>query len=471
MHTQFIFTGTGTLGDLLPMLAIARELLARGHDCHVLGNDSAGPLAQEQGIPFTAIAPAQTNNLTSVEENFGKYVFPSYAPTLDFVERALRRSSRLVVINPEHYAASTLVCERRGLPLCRLVLTPFRMRSLIAPHWPWSAKLAGPFGQAFRRYTLPALYERRYRHPFILNHMNRERRRINLAPIDTLRDLEPLVDHHICLFPDWYCPPARDWPKRLDVVGFPLPETRGHLPQRLLEFIAREGPPIVFTPGTGVTDVAAFFREARRACELLGAPGIFLSPHLRSETEDWGRVLCFDYLELGLVLSRAALLVHHGGIGTTARALEAKVPQIICPRAYDQPDNAHRITSLGVGASIEPDQWTAAALVRAVTDLLGDAKLRARIETLGESVRNGKAITRAADIIIERFSPRIGREAINAASSAVPLEIADTVLSSRIAPRHPSRHIQETHHDHPHPELFADLPSGVGRSHVRQSAH
>lgn len=40
-----------------------------------------------------------------------------------------------------------------------------------------------------------------------------------------------------------------------------------------------------------------------------------------------------DYLDLALVLPRAALLVHHGGIGTTARALEAGVPQIICPQA------------------------------------------------------------------------------------------------------------------------------------------
>lgn len=429
MHTQFIFTGTGTLGDLLPMLALARELLARGHDCHVLGNDAAAPLASEQGIPFTPIAPAQTDDLMSVEESFGKYVFPSYAPTLGFIERALRRSARLVVVNEEHYSASTLMCERHGLPLCRLVLTPFRMSSRVAPHWPRSARPSG------------------YRHPFILKHLNRERRRIHLAPIDTLRALDALVDHHLCLFPSWYCPPAADWPKHLDVVGFPLLEARGRLPQRLLEFIAHEGAPLVFTPGTGVRDVAAFFREARRACELLNMPGIFVSPELRSETEDRGRVLSFDSLDLGLVLSRAALLVHDGGIGTTARALQVKVPQIICPRAYDQPDNARRITSLGVGAGIEPDQWRAATVARTAVELLVNVELRVRLEELGNDVRASKATNRAADVISERFAPPSGSDGRIARRATVSVESPNASLNPtwKRRPRRPERGA----HEHP----------------------
>jgi len=38
-----------------------------------------------------------------------------------------------------------------------------------------------------------------------------------------------------------------------------------------------------------------------------------------------------------------AALMHHGGIGTTARALAAGTPQLILPLAYDQPDNAARV--------------------------------------------------------------------------------------------------------------------------------
>ena len=35
-------------------------------------------------------------------------------------------------------------------------------------------------------------------------------------------------------------------------------------------------------------------------------------------------------------------LVHHGGIGTSAQALAAGIPQLLMPQAHDQPDNAAR---------------------------------------------------------------------------------------------------------------------------------
>jgi len=41
--------------------------------------------------------------------------------------------------------------------------------------------------------------------------------------------------------------------------------------------------------------------------------------------------------------------VHHGGIGTTAEALRAGVPQLILPLAYDQFDNGARVEALAAG--------------------------------------------------------------------------------------------------------------------------
>jgi rhamnosyltransferase subunit B len=51
------------------------------------------------------------------------------------------------------------------------------------------------------------------------------------------------------------------------------------------------------------------------------------------------------------LLPQVAALVHHGGIGTTAAALAAGIPQLIAPFAFDQFDNAARTVRLGVGQS------------------------------------------------------------------------------------------------------------------------
>lgn len=410
MAQKLVFNGTGTRGDLLPMLAIAGEMRARGHACHVLGNESVEALAGQLGVPFTSVAPAQTNNLTSIEENFGNYVFASYRPTFDFIESELKRGINVVVVNPEHYAASTLMAERHGLPLCRFTLTPHRMFSLTAPHWPWSERARGRLGCAFRRYVLPGLYEQRYANPFIVSGINDFRSSLGLPPISSLRSLSRLVTHQVCLFPEWYCPRAPDWPSELDCVGFPLAPPSGELPHAVSRWIEQHGAPIVFTPGTGVVDVAHFFDAARRCCQLLKRPGIFLSRSFEaSRLDPADPILHLDYVDLALVLPHAALLVHHGGIGTTARAIEAQVPQIISPQAFDQPDNGHRVSQLGVGTMLGRNRLSGEALAQAARWLLEDEGTRRALLELGCRIRETNAIAATADILQRRFTARSSR--------------------------------------------------------------
>jgi rhamnosyltransferase subunit B len=136
------------------------------------------------------------------------------------------------------------------------------------------------------------------------------------------------------LFPSWYAEPAADWPQPLELAGFPLPPSSAVLPPAFAEFVRREGNPIVFTPGTGVTDVKQFFEEGRQCCEAVGTPGVFSSRHLSIPSGGLGsRFMSFEFLDLALVLKHAALLVHHGGIGTTA-------PRLAGQCAADHPGQA-----------------------------------------------------------------------------------------------------------------------------------
>jgi rhamnosyltransferase subunit B len=404
MAPKFVFSGTGTRGDLIPMVAMAAEMQERGHACHVLANEPAGALARERGVPFTSTGPAQSNNLTGVERAFGDHVFPSYRPTFEYVERELAGGAELVIVNAENYAGSTLMAERHRLPLCRYILAPFRIFSLEQPFYPLSVKARGRLGFSFRRYTLPKLKEQRYAQPFILRGMNEFRAELGLAPIARVDELEPLASQRVCLFPDWYCAPAADWPRPIECVGFPLAPSAGTLPEALSRFIDERGEPLVFTPGTGVVDVQGFFEAARQCCELLQRPGVFLSPNLApGACEAGGLMFPLGYLELGLLLPRAALLVHHGGIGTTARALEAAVPQIISPQAFDQPDNGDRVTRLGVGAMIAREQLTGERLAQAARALLDDSEVRLRLADTSRRVRSQSAIAALADILERDF--------------------------------------------------------------------
>jgi rhamnosyltransferase subunit B len=70
-------------------------------------------------------------------------------------------------------------------------------------------------------------------------------------------------------------------------------------------------------------------------------------------------VLVRGYAPHSTVFSRAAVVVHHGGVGTAAQALRSGRPQLIIPFFADQPDNAGRIARLGCARVLPRRKFTA----------------------------------------------------------------------------------------------------------------
>src|SRR4029077_17247403 len=121
-------------------------------------------------------------------------------------------------------------------------------------------------------------------------------------------------------------------------------------------------PPIAFTFGTGMMHGARLFRASIEACERLGARGILLTGFSDQLPAPLPRLVhhC-PYASFQKLFPRCAAVVHHGGVGTTAQALAAGVPQLVLPLAWDQPDNAARVKGLGVGDRLSPN--SSAALI------------------------------------------------------------------------------------------------------------
>lgn len=101
------------------------------------------------------------------------------------------------------------------------------------------------------------------------------------------------------------------------------------------------------------------------------------------------------------VLPGAALVVGHGGFGTTQAALVAGVPQVVLPLfSFDQFVNAERVQAVGVGrAVVDPraadlpssdiyprGPAVTSRLAEAVTDVLGDPAWLGRARALAEDV-------------------------------------------------------------------------------------
>ena len=82
--------------------------------------------------------------------------------------------------------------------------------------------------------------------------------------------------------------------------------------------------PIVFTLGSAAVWVAKdFFEQGIAAAKALGRRALLLVGDGRPPGSPPEGVASFDYAPYGRLLPHARLVVHHGGIGTTAHALRA----------------------------------------------------------------------------------------------------------------------------------------------------
>jgi UDP:flavonoid glycosyltransferase YjiC (YdhE family) len=188
------------------------------------------------------------------------------------------------------------------------------------------------------------------------------------------------------------------------LAGFPLFDGRiaDALDPELLEFCQTGEPPIAFTLGTGMMHAAEFFRSAAEACRRIGRRGIFLTQFPQQLPDPLpGHVRHCRFAPFLQLFPHCAIVVHHGGIGTSAKALASGAPQLVLPLAFDQMDNAQRLRDLGAGDSLKPKRRTAPDLAAALSRLL-DPAVRVRTQGLAElHAGEGDALKRAADWIEE----------------------------------------------------------------------
>ncbi len=393
---NFIFEATGTLGDVLPLLAVCRELKLQQYRCRLLADEQFRELASSWGVPFHPITRDRIEPRGCA--SLIPYLYHGFKMVRRFFLREDAFDRRTIVVNTHAFSASDPLAEAYGLPTVRLLLSPIRIRSSVAPAWPLGARALGPEGERFRRVTLPALYRAADRHPRVLAKMNGVRRRLGLPPVHSASKEGPRVVARGAFFPRWYGIPAADWPQ-LEFLGFPLPKA-GQLPGEVAEFLKHNPRPIVFTTGTGFREPRQFFEASADCCRALGRPAIFLGRSFEHGRKKWGsHIVQLEHVELGALLGQASLIVHHGGVGTVARAIEAGVPQVVSPIGFDQPDNARRVEVLGVGRTVPRIHMSGAAFANAARSLLADDRVGSRLRYYRAAVDRENAVRSAARLL------------------------------------------------------------------------
>ncbi|MFC5479572.1 glycosyltransferase [Massilia suwonensis] len=379
----------GSAGDLFPFLRIALALRAGGHQVSFLGPVQHEPFVREAGLPFHGLPadPAVLDHpdLWHPTRGFGvvwEATRPAMAAVPAFMAALPPDENCTMLVHPLALPEADLCrAARPGLRIAAVFLAPSNLPTVHDPLMlgPWRVPRWVPMGVRRRLWRTAG---KRFIDPVALPDVNAARSAAGLAPMRTLvDDIVGIADLSIALFPDWFAPTQPDWPRPLVRSGFPLfdPQPDAVLSDALRHFLVQGGRPLVFTPGTGNRQARAYFAHAIEATRLLGERAVFLTPHRdQLPAELPHHVLWQDYVPLRALLPQVALLVHHGGIGTTAEALHAGTPQLVVPLAHDQFDNGARVEALGVGLSLPATRLNTRRLVAGLEALLDDNGLGKR---------------------------------------------------------------------------------------------
>jgi len=239
--------------------------------------------------------------------------------------------------------------------------------------------------------------------PIVVPPLNRFRAELELAPVR--RPFAGWIhspDLVIGLFPEWFAALQPDWPSNTHLTGFPLFDETGlrEIPSELESFLTSGPPPIVFTWGTGMRFGRNFFEVSTQVCRAIGQRGVLLtqySDQVPASLPDGVRH--FEYVPFSKVLPRSLALVHHGGIGTSAQALAAGIPQLVVPWGHDQPDNAVRLTRLGVGSVVSRKDYKKRTVVRALDRLLHSKEVAGNCRSFASKIAQTQPLSEACRLI------------------------------------------------------------------------
>ena len=406
---RFVLTAIGSAGDVFPFLGLALRLRQRGHDVAMIANGHFRPLLESHGIPMREFGSAEAYRQAITNPDLW-HPLKGFRTVMQLIEdqrglmqNMLEMAGREDVIIAHSLAFAARLLEESGQrKVVSIVLQPAVLRSVhegpvmggnhgITPLPRWMQRLCW---QAVDRWWVDPLVNP------ILDPLRQEMHLPRQRHYFAQWLHSPRLS--IGFFPEWYAPMQPDWQEGIRLMGFPLCDDVAQIPiPAALEALLESGVrPLVFTPGSAMKHAHEFFDAATKASQVRKTPAIFLTTH-REQLPDQlpSGMYHFDFAPLSQILPRCCGLVHHGGIGTTAAALAAGIPQIIMPLSHDQPDNAARIVRLGLGARLWPRKFTASRLGGLLEQILHDPQITTNCRNAASRLSKVDALEQTCQLI------------------------------------------------------------------------
>jgi UDP:flavonoid glycosyltransferase YjiC (YdhE family) len=413
---KFVLAFYGTRGDVEPGIAVARELLRRGHDVRMAVPPDLVGFAESVGLAAIAYGPDMQAWL-EVTRNFWTRFFRNFwrVPEVKKLLREAREpgtrcwaemsatltsladGADVLITGMSYQELAANVAEYCEIPLATLLWFPTRVNGHLVPNLP--APLVRSAMTVYEWLVWRG----------VKKVQDAQRRELGLpkvtgpAPrrIAGRGALEIQAYDEVC-FPGLAAEWAK-WDGQRPFVGTLTLELATDADEEVASWIAVGTPPIFFgfgsIPVESPADAIAMIGEA---CAQLGERAL-----VSAGWTDFSNVPDIEHVKVVGAVNYAAIfpscraVVHHGGAGTTAAGLRAGVPTLILWMADVQFIWGAAVKRLKVGTARRFSTTTEKSLVSDLRTILAPQYVARAREIATRMTEPAKSVEAAADLVEE----------------------------------------------------------------------
>jgi rhamnosyltransferase subunit B len=420
MDGRVVIVTHGSFGDVNPFVGVARELKRRGYRPVIISAPIWHQSIVDSGIECDTFESGW--DIINRPEDWARCFDPDFlvqriAESYEELMQRVRSDDVLLSLTMMGYgpiAVSPLVAESRDIKWAAAVLEPL---SFFSSHE--MLRLPALAGQL----SIPSIgagvpggplwWWQQLFNPMTVA-VQALRQRLKLKPMvgqSVLNDWHS-ADLVLALFSEVLARPQPDWPERTKLVGFISHDGHERMPwpKQLEDFLNGGLPPIVFTFSSDavLAPDLDFCNKCLFAARAAGRRAVITGLTLPEEAvvPNGSQDVCFvRSASFASLFPRAAAIVHHAGIGTSAIALRAGKPMLLIPGDYAQPDIAARLEGLGVARVLPRPLFRSDTAATELGILLGSpsyARAAERVAAVVKSENGARAAGDAIEVLWER---------------------------------------------------------------------
>ena len=390
---RILFFNIPTTGHVDPTLAVAAELVRRGHKLDYFLTDAYRPRVEATGSVYHAYEGIGSDYFEPLIQRFNPVrlatqLVDTAGWLLPSLTQAIRRIQPQAIVYDSMCPWGRVAARQAGQPaIASMALLDLPM-SYLFKSGEWRSALPVMTGGL----------------PWMLRFLQAARRLKKTSGVSAPSFIQVLNwpgDHNLCYTARMLLPNQQRFGADYSFVGPPIQEAAADIPFPF-DKLAPDRPLIYVSLGTVFNRNPGFFRACLAAfagdeVQVVVSTGNGVPIEALAPVPE--NAIIRSYVPQDAILARASAYISHSGVNSVHQALQHGVPMLLVPQQTEQALTAARVVELGAGLILNRQAVTREKVRGMANRLMSEGAFRLQAAAIGARLNEAGGAPKAADAV------------------------------------------------------------------------